>query len=328
MKENPIMLKVENYSLVLNGTDGRELPVLENINLNVKKGTCLGIAGESGSGKSVLSMSLVGLLPRNSIKSVSGKAYIDGKEVTGISEKELNKIRGSEIGFVFQEPMTAMNPLMKLSEQIGEVVYAHIKGVKKDEVHAKVIKALSRAGFKEPEKFLDSYPHQLSGGMRQRAMIAMALVMEPKLIIADEPTTAIDAELQIQLLTELRKLIDEQGLTMIFISHDLGVLRTISDEIAVLYCGNLVERGPSDEILAHPRHPYTEDLISALPRLVQERKLPVPIKGTLPSPDKKPKGCVYCDRCKIACEKCREERPTLVSVSDSHFVSCHKATEN
>lgn len=316
------MLQLIDYNLTLKGSDGQELPVLENISLHVKKGTCLGIAGESGSGKSVMCMSMVGLLPKSSIKEQKGRVVFDGANLTELSEKEMNAIRGSKIGFVFQEPMTAMNPLMKLSEQIGETLYAHVKGIKKEEVKERTIKALLRAGFKEPEKFLDSYPHQLSGGMRQRAMIAMALVMESELIIADEPTTAIDAELQIQLLTELKKLIKEQNLTMIFISHDLGVLRTISDEIAVLYCGNLVEKGPSDELINSPKHPYTKDLISALPRLVQERKLPVPIKGTLPAPDKKPKGCVYSDRCKLCSAKCREERPKLAEVSANHGVSC------
>ncbi len=318
------MLRIENFNLTLKGSSGQLLPVLDNINLEVKKGTCLGIAGESGSGKSVMAMSVVGLIPKSSIYSSSGHIYVGGVEITNSTEKQLNAVRGQEVGFVFQEPMTAMNPLMKLSEQIGEVLYAHVKGIKKEEVRARTIKALTDAGFKEPEKFLDSYPHQLSGGMRQRAMMAMALVMEPKLVIADEPTTAIDAELQIQLLRELRNRITNQGLTMIFISHDLGVLRTISDEIAVLYCGNLVEKGASKEILTNPKHPYTVDLISALPRLVNERKLPSAIPGTLPSPDKKCSGCVYSDRCRFADDRCKSERPVLKEVDDNHFAACHR----
>ncbi len=316
------MLKIENYSLTLNGTYGQALPVLENINLHIKKGTCLGIAGESGSGKSVMAMSIVGLIPKGSIKSSSGHIYVDGIETTNASEYDLNKIRGKDVGFVFQEPMTAMNPLMKLSEQIGEVVYAHNDSVSSKEVEKIVINSLLRAGFKEPEKFLDSYPHQLSGGMRQRAMMAMALVMDPKLIIADEPTTAIDAELQIQLLKELRKQIDDNGLSMLFISHDLGVLRSISDDIGVLYCGNLVEIGPAKEILNNPKHPYTADLISALPRLVAERKLPKPINGALPSPDSKPSGCVYADRCKNVGKKCWSDRPELKVVGENHLAAC------
>lgn len=316
------MLKIENYSLVLNGSNNQSLPVLENINLEIKDGTCLGIAGESGSGKSVMAMSVVGLLPKGSIKKTDGHIYFNDIDTVNADEKELNKIRGQKVGFIFQEPMTAMNPLMKLQEQIDEVIYAHEKYVRKEDAKKRVISALLRAGFKEPEKFLDSYPHQLSGGMRQRAMIAMALVMEPQLVIADEPTTAIDAELQIELLGELRRQIVEHGLSMMFISHDLGVLRSISDEIAVLYCGNLLEKGPSNEILSNPKHPYTSDLIAALPRLVQDRILPVPIDGSLPSPDKKPKGCVYSDRCKKASNECFENRPDLKQVGDNHFVAC------
>ncbi len=316
------MLNIENYSLFLNRSDGRALPVLENINLEVADGTCLGIAGESGSGKSVMAMSIVGLIPKASIHWSEGHIYVNNIETTNASEDKLNTIRGKEVGFVFQEPMTAMNPLMKLQEQIDEVIYAHERNITPKEAKIRVIDALLRAGFKDPEKFLDSYPHQLSGGMRQRAMIAMALVMRPKLIIADEPTTAIDAELQIQLLRELRKQIVEEHLSMLFISHDLGVLRSISDEIAILYCGNLLEKGPSKEIINSPKHPYTSDLISALPRLVQERKLPVPINGSLPSPDMKPEGCVYADRCKKASDKCFSSRPQLKEIGDSHFVAC------
>ena len=316
------MLKIENYSLTLNGSNNQSLPVLENINLEIKKGTCLGIAGESGSGKSVMAMSVVGLIPKSSINTVNGHIFVNGIETTYASEKVLNQVRGKQVGFVFQEPMTAMNPLMTLEEQIGEVVYAHEQFVEKKDCRMRVIDALLRAGFKDPEKFLDSYPHQLSGGMRQRAMIAMALVMNPEFIIADEPTTAIDAELQIQLLSELRKQITERGLSMMFISHDLGVLRTISDEIAVLYCGNLIEKGPSQEILENPKHPYTNDLISALPRLVNERKLPQSINGSLPSPNNKPSGCVYSDRCKQVNDDCYKNRPSLKLVGDNHFAAC------
>lgn len=317
------MLKLENYSLTLKGSQGQALPVLENVTLEIKKGTCLGVAGESGSGKSIMAMSIIGLLPKESVKSVEGDIVFNGEKLLGASEKTLNSIRGKKIGFIFQEPMTAMNPLMKLSEQIEEVAYAHLKAPEKKDVRQLVIKALLRAGFKEPEKFLDSYPHQLSGGMRQRAMIAMALVMEPELVIADEPTTAIDAELQIQLLKELRQQIDERGLTLLFISHDLGVLRNISDEIAVLYCGNLVEKGSAKEVLSKPKHPYTADLLSSLPRLVRERKLPVPIAGVLPKPDNKPLGCVYSNRCKKASELCYKNRPPLKEVDQGRFVACH-----
>ena len=316
------MLRVDNFSLQLKGTDGRVLPVLENISFSLDKGVCLGIAGESGSGKSVLALNIAGLFPSGPVKSKSGCIEFAGTDILAASEEELRQLRGRRIGFVFQEPMTAMNPLMTLYDQIAETVYAHIAGVSREEVAKRVLGALSRAGFSEPEKFMHSYPHQLSGGMRQRAMIAMALVLDPDLIIADEPTTAIDAELQVQLLAELRNQIESDGRAMIFISHDLGVIRAVADYLAVFYCGCMVENGLAGEILAHPAHPYTADLVAALPRLVAERRLPVPISGNLPAPDQKPVGCVYSDRCRLAQEKCRQSRPTSQALADGRCVSC------
>ncbi|HNX77802.1 MAG TPA: ABC transporter ATP-binding protein [Candidatus Rifleibacterium sp.] len=316
------MLRVKNFSLQLKGTDGRLLPVLEDISLEVAPGTCLGIAGESGSGKSVLALSIAGLFPEGVVCGRSGQIELDGEQLAGAPDETLRKLRGQRIGFVFQEPMTAMNPLMTLYDQIGETVYAHQKGVSSEEVAAKVLRALTRAGFSQPEKFWNSYPHQLSGGMRQRAMIAMALVMDPDLIIADEPTTAIDAELQVQLLAELRQQIEAEKRTMIFISHDLGVLRAVSDFLAVFYCGCLIEKGPTAAILSGPAHPYTADLVSALPRLVKQRQLPVAIAGNLPPPDRKPSGCVYSDRCRQTRDECRKRRPPIVRQNGNRQVAC------
>lgn len=317
------MLKIDSFSLHLKGSDKRDLPVLEDVCLELKNGQCLGIAGESGSGKSVLAMSVVGLLPARSIASSSGRILFDGQDILKMSEAELGKIRGRRIGFIFQEPMTAMNPLMTLFDQVAEVIQTHSKGIKKDELSAKVKHALSAAGFAEPQKYFDSYPHQLSGGMRQRAMIAIGLAMEPQLIIADEPTTAIDAALQVQLLHELRQNLSSGSRSMIFISHDLGVLRTISDNLAILYAGNLVEFAEAGVVMAKPFHPYTRDLIAALPRLVPERLLPRPIAGNLPMPDQKPVGCVYSDRCSECRDLCRKTRPTLREISGGRKVACH-----
>ncbi len=316
------MLKIQNFSLQLRATDGRLLPVLENISLEVPAGRCLGIAGESGSGKSVLAMNIAGLFPEAVVSARSGQIEFAGQVLTGADEATWQKFRGRRIGFIFQEPMTAMNPLMTLYEQISETVYAHEPKSARELVDAKVRQALLRAGFSDPDRFLHSYPHQLSGGMRQRAMIAMALVMEPDLIIADEPTTAIDAELQVQLLAELRAQIENEGRTMLFISHDLGVIRAVSDHLAVFYCGCLVENGATSQILASPAHPYTADLVSALPRLIVERKLPVAIPGSLPAPDRKPSGCVYSDRCRFVQEKCRKIRPHSELLPDGRRVAC------
>ncbi|PKL45291.1 MAG: dipeptide/oligopeptide/nickel ABC transporter ATP-binding protein [Candidatus Riflebacteria bacterium HGW-Riflebacteria-2] len=316
------MLRIDNFSLQLKGSDGRILPVLEDVSLRLEKGNCLGIAGESGSGKSVLAMSIAALLPSGAVHARSGDIEFGDCSILSADEPELRKLRGHKIGFVFQEPMTAMNPLMTLYDQIVETVYAHFSASSKAEADSRVMLALERAGFKEPEKFLDSYPHQLSGGMRQRAMIAMALVLEPELIIADEPTTAIDAALQVQLLAGLRRQIEQERRSMIFISHDLGVIRAVSDQLAVFYAGCLVESGVTSLILESPAHPYTADLVAAMPRLVSERKLPVPIAGTLPSPDRKPAGCVYSDRCRHAREECKQQRPKLRKLAGNWQVSC------
>lgn len=316
------MLKVDNYSLSLKGSDGRILPVLENISFFLPPGKCLGVAGESGSGKSVLALSVAGLLPNGAVHKTAGRIELANVVISTASEDELRKIRGRQIGFIFQEPMTAMNPLMTVYDQIAETVEAHEPALKKDEVYTRVIRALQRSGFDQPEKFLRSFPHQLSGGMRQRAMIAMALVMEPELVIADEPTTAIDAGLQVQLLAELRSQIENDGRTMIFISHDLGVIRAVSDYLAIFYCGVLVEFGAVSQILGAPAHPYTADLAAALPRLVSERHLPVPIAGNMPAPDARPAGCVYSDRCRYAQEKCRAERPVSIELAEGRKVAC------
>lgn len=319
-KSNEPIFRVVDYSVVLKDSDGKPLPIIENISFCLNKGKCLGIAGESGSGKSVLVMSSLGLVPKASIEKREGQVFFKNEEV--FESNKLKGIMGKNIGFIFQEPMTAMNPLMTLYEQISETVKTHMPELKRSEVKERVINSLKQSGFDEPEKFLSSYPHQLSGGMRQRAMIAMAIVLEPELIVADEPTTAIDAELQIQVLTELRKRINSGNCGIIFISHDLGVMRAVSDEIAILYCGCLVEKGPTEQVLTNPMHPYTKALINALPRLIEERKIPESISGTLPSPDNKPKGCVFSTRCKMVKDDCLKSRPSLRQVGEDRFSAC------
>lgn len=322
------MLEIKDFSLKLRGSDGRILPVLEQVSIKIDKGTCLGIAGESGSGKSVLAMSIADLLPFSTIYSRTGSIVMNNISLLDISQKQMQKIRGAQIGFIFQEPMTAMNPLMTLYDQIAETVYVHCRSIKKEAAKEMVLNALKRSGFKEPEKFLSSYPHQLSGGMRQRAMIAMATVLDPELIIADEPTTAIDAALQVQLLFELRQRIERDHHSMIFISHDLGVLRSVSDNLIILYAGCVVESGSTARIIENPAHPYTADLISALPRLIENRELPVSIPGFLPSPDQKPTGCVYSDRCRIYIPECCDNRPPLVEIEPRHHVACCNIRQN
>lgn len=316
------LLSVADYSLTLRGSDGRSLPVLQNVNLEIGRGSCVGIAGESGSGKSVLALSVMGLLSQASVGARSGSIRFGELDLLSLDEEAFRKIRGRRMAMVFQEPMTAMNPLMTLFDQVGETVHAHLPGADQAMVKERVLLALRRAGFADPGRFISSFPHQLSGGMRQRAMLAMALVMEPELVIADEPTTALDAALQIQLLGELRRQVRAGGNSLMFISHDLGVIRTVSDELVVMYAGAVVESGPTKEVMARPAHPYTAALIDALPRLIVERRLPRPIAGHLPEPDRKPVGCVFSDRCAGVKEECRKTMPSAVPVGTGRQVRC------
>lgn len=318
----PAILNITDYSLTLRGSDGRPLPVLQSVNLEIGRGHCVGIAGESGSGKSVLALSMMGLLPQSSVVARSGAIRFDDLDLLSLDEEAFRGIRGRRMAMVFQEPMTAMNPLMTLFDQVGETVQAHLPGASREDVRERVIRSLQRAGFADPARFISSFPHQLSGGMRQRAMLAMALVMEPELVIADEPTTALDAALQIQLLGELRRQVRAGGSSMMFISHDLGVIRAVSDELVVMYAGVVVESGPTQDVMARPAHPYTSALIEALPRLIIEKRLPRPIAGHLPAPDRKPAGCVFSDRCPKVQESCRLTLPGVAGLGTGRQVRC------
>lgn len=316
------VLTINNYSLSLRASDGRVLPVLEEISLKLNKGTCVGLAGESGSGKTMLACSIMGLVPSRSIVKSQGSIAFKGIELVGLAENRFRQIRGPEVAMVFQEPMTSLNPLITIFNQVAEVVSAHRTDLSRDKISEMVRDSLLRAGFSEPEKFWNSYPHQLSGGMRQRAMLAVSLVLQPELVIADEPTTALDAALQLQLLEEMKREIRDFNRSMIFISHDLGVLHDICDQMAVMYAGFILEYGPASRIFKTPAHPYTAALMKALPRLTKDRAIPSPIPGSLPSPDSKPAGCVFNDRCSRAAKRCFESRPDETSVGDDHMVRC------
>ncbi len=317
-----ILFRADGFSLTLQGSDGRKLPVLEGVTLEIARGRCLGIAGESGSGKSILGLSILGLVPCQLVAGRAGKLVFDGLDLCDLAESRFRTLRGNRIAMVFQEPMTAMNPLLTLREQIGEMISTHRPGTPSGEVRQGVLASLIRAGFSEPEKFLESFPHQLSGGMRQRGMLAMALALDPDLVIADEPTTALDAGLQLQLLSEMRGSVVKNGRAMMFISHDLGVIRTVADDLAVMYSGLVLERGGAREILGMPFHPYTRALIQSLPRLSPEKVAPRPIPGHLPPPDRKPPGCVFSDRCTKADDECRKTRPEPREIEPGRWVRC------
>ncbi|NLI76636.1 MAG: ABC transporter ATP-binding protein [Candidatus Riflebacteria bacterium] len=317
------LLALEEFGLTLSGSDGRVFPVLEGISFTLGRGETMGIAGESGSGKSVLALSLMGLLPRAAIREQRGAVRFDGTDLLGLDDAGFRALRGRRLAMVFQEPMTAMNPLMTLYDQVAEGVGVHFPDLGEAEVRQRVRRALQRAGFPDPETFYDSFPHQLSGGMRQRAMLGMALATDPELIVADEPTTALDAALQVQLLQELRRTVREEGNSLIFISHDLGVIRTVADRLAILYAGFLVEWGPSAAVLEAPLHPYSRALREAMPRLVREQRLPRPIPGHLPAPDHKPAGCVFGPRCPKARDVCRQMMPSASRPAEGRLVRCH-----
>jgi len=316
------LLRIENYSLSLRNSKKKEVKILDGVSLALEKGKCLGIAGESGSGKSMLSLSIPRLIPPSSIVETKGEILFEGKDLLGLSEEEMRILRGKEIAFIFQEPLTAMNPIMPLQEQLAETIYAHEDNITEKEVFTLVLRALELSGFPEPEKYLNAYPYQLSGGMQQRALIAMALILNPKLIIADEPTTAIDVSLQVQLLERLKSIIKSEESSMIFITHDLGVLRVIADELAIMYCGLVLEYGKCEEILKAPKHPYTSDLIAALPRLSEAKALPKAIPGFQPSPERRPAGCVYAERCSKAIKSCFESRPYLADCGNGVLCAC------
>ena len=291
---------------------------------SVEPGRTLGIVGESGSGKSVSAMSVLHLLDGNGYIA-QGQIIFEGRDITNLSMNELYKIRGNSISMIFQEPMTSLNPVFTVERQLSEPFMIHQK-MSKDEASKMALKMLKDVKIPAPDVVLKQYPHQLSGGMRQRVMIAMALACKPKLLIADEPTTALDVTIQAQILRLMNDLKKERGTSILFITHDLGVINQMADDVAVMYCGQVVEKAPVRVIFdkqARYSHPYTEGLMLSIPRLDTPAgaKLEV-IPGAVPHPLDLPKGCKFAPRCKYATDKCREEEPSLLSVSDNQQIRC------
>ena len=291
---------------------------------SVEPGRTLGIVGESGSGKSVSAMSVLHLLDGNGYIA-QGQIIFEGRDITHLSMNELYKIRGNSISMIFQEPMTSLNPVFTVERQLSEPFIIHQK-MSKDEAAKMALKMLTDVRIPAPDVVLKQYPHQLSGGMRQRVMIAMALACKPKLLIADEPTTALDVTIQAQILRLMNDLKKERGTSILFITHDLGVINQMADDVAVMYCGQVVEKAPVRVIFdkqAKYSHPYTEGLMLSIPRLDTPAgaKLEV-IPGAVPHPLDLPKGCKFAPRCKYATDKCREEEPSLLSISDNQQIRC------
>lgn len=296
---------------------------VNGVSYKVEAGKTLGVVGESGSGKSVSAMSILKLLDGNGYID-SGNIIFDGRDLADVSVKDMCKIRGNEISVIFQEPMTSLNPIFTIERQVAEPFIIH-QGMKKKEAYAKVIDMLKAVRIPNPEAVAKQYPHQLSGGMRQRVMIAMALACQPKLLIADEPTTALDVTIQAQILKLMNELKEERGTSILFITHDLGVINEMADDVAVMYCGQVVEMADVRSIFGENQymHPYTEGLMYSIPRLDTPTGVRLEaIPGSVPHPLDLPKGCKFAPRCKYCTEKCKEEEPSLEEIEPGHFIRC------
>ncbi len=318
--KNEMLLDIEHLKLSFT-TPAGEVKALNDVSVSLKQGDVLGIVGESGSGKSVTAFSLMKLTPSNG-KVIGGKTVFNGHTITEMSEKEMRKIRGKEVSIIFQDPMTSLNPVYTIGNQMKEVILLHTNATKK-EAQERAVELLKLVGINEPEKRLKQYPHELSGGMRQRVMIAIALACEPKLLIADEPTTALDVTIQAQILELMMELKDKLGMSIIMITHDLGVVANMCDKIAVMYAGRIVEYGETDEIFYNPKHEYTKGLLNSIPRLdAQSHERLVPIEGTPVDLLNPPAGCPFAPRCQNCMKICVKEMPPRTTVKGEHYSAC------
>lgn len=295
---------------------------VNGVSFYVEEGETLGIVGESGCGKSVSVLSVMRLIPQPPGKIVDGEVQFDGRDLLKVNEDEIRSVRGNKIAMIFQDPMTSLNPVLTIGRQIGEALELHLH-MKKEEARKRSAELLAMVGIPQADARLDDYPHQFSGGMRQRAMIAMGLACNPQLLIADEPTTALDVTIQAQIVDLVKRLRDEIGMAVIWITHDLGVVAGMADRVMVMYAGFVVEEAPVKEVYADPRHPYTVGLLGSLPRLdeIRAEKLQS-IEGLPPDLIDLPKGCPFAARCVYAIDKCREERPELEPVGPRHRIAC------
>lgn len=311
------LLDVRNLSIRL---DGAPQAIVDDVSFSLAAGETLCIVGESGCGKSLSALALMRLLATPPLHISSGTARILGTDLFAADAESLRKLRGDQVAMIFQEPMTSLNPALRIGEQIAEAVREH-RGVGAEEAQARALEMLERVRIPAAEKRLHEFPHQLSGGMRQRAMIAMALANDPALLIADEPTTALDVTIQAQILDLMRTLVSETGAALILITHDLGVVAEMADQVAVMYAGRIVESGPVEQIFDDPQHPYTLGLMGSMPSLSGDRERLVTIAGRVPTPFDMPVGCRFAARCPFAVEQC-SERPALKDVAPDHAVAC------
>ncbi|MDY4252230.1 MAG: ABC transporter ATP-binding protein [Clostridium sp.] len=320
MSNDNNLLRVDNLKTNFYIKD-KKVEAVRGVSFHVNKGDILGIVGESGSGKSVLMKSVMNILPENA-KIEDGKVYFNNIDISSMNKKEMKNIKGKEIAMIFQDPMTALNPLKKVGDHLIEVLIRH-KGINKKSAKIIALDILKQVGIQMPEKRINQYPHEFSGGMRQRVLIAMALACNPRLLIADEPTTALDVTIQAQILQLLKNLKESNDMSVILITHDLGVVASLCNRVVVMYGGLIMEEGLVDEIFYEAKHPYTKALLNSIPKLEENEKSRLkPIKGSAPSILNPPKGCPFADRCQFAFKKCFQEMPKYKDFSETHRAMC------
>ena len=317
------LIEIKDLRVTFHGDDGRTTHAVDTVDLTVSNGVTLGVVGESGCGKSVTSLAIMGLLPKPSAE-ITGSIRFDGFDLLDVPDQTLRDLRGNRLAMIFQEPMTSLNPSLTIGDQIIETILRH-RGGMRSAARNRAIELLRRVHIPSPERRIDEYPHKLSGGMRQRVMIAMALACDPRLLIADEPTTALDVTLQAQILDLMRELKAQSGAAIILITHDLGVVAEVCDEVAVMYAGEIVERAAVDELFANPQHPYTVGLLGSIPRLGRRTSHLATIDGMVPNMADPPPGCRFAARCPFAEGACVAAPPPLASLNPGHWSRCIRA---
>ncbi len=318
------LLQVSGLRTSFRLEEGGEFAAVDGISFSVEAGRTLGIVGESGCGKSVTSLSIMGLLPKGQGRISAGSVRFDGRDLAALSSDEMRALRGGRMAMIFQEPMTSLNPAFTIGDQLIEGIRVH-RNVSAAAARLHAIEMLHRVRIPSPERRIDEYPHKLSGGMRQRVMIAMALACEPQLLIADEPTTALDVTIQAQVLDLMRTLRQETGTAIILITHDLGVVAELADEVVVMYSGRIVERAPVQRLFEHPQHPYTIGLLGSIPSLHLEQERLHAIDGQVPTPMSQVQGCRFAPRCPFAIAECRTDEPPLMAMGEGQEAACWRA---
>jgi oligopeptide/dipeptide ABC transporter ATP-binding protein len=319
------LLSVTNLTTAF-ATSRGEITAVEDVSFALDEGEILGIVGESGSGKSVTALTIMGLLPQPPARVAGGEIRFAGQDLTRLSDSRMQRIRGPGIAMVFQEPMTSLNPVFTIGEQVIETIRAHER-LSQRAAYPRALEMLERVGIPSAARRMSDYPHQLSGGQRQRVMLAIALACRPRLLIADEPTTALDVTIQAQILDLMMDLRDEFGMAIIIITHNMGVVAETADRVLVMYAGRIVEEAPVARLFDHPLHPYTRGLLECVPSLDQDHERLVAIQGTLPDPARRPAGCRYAPRCRYAAPACAAAVPTLATFDAGHTAACIRVAE-